>query len=187
MFQTSWLTVVGLGVEILGLAFLFWELLKSKASGLSNLAFHQEQDQLETSTRELIVHLNGGLITLAGFIAQYLAILEFEADYRANPGSIAAKAASDPAMAQILMFLQGNSELSIRRHAIENFTMARSKLPSDEAVNHALALVVAGKHKLQEIYSNEVKHSQRLRNMARIGILFVAVGASFQFVDLFFV
>ena len=71
MFQTSWLTVVGLAVEILGLAFLFRDLLKSKTSGISGLAFRQEQDQLETSTRELVVNLNEGLITLAGFVAQY--------------------------------------------------------------------------------------------------------------------
>ncbi|WP_137939208.1 hypothetical protein [Chitinivorax sp. B] len=187
MFQTSWLTVFGLAVEILGLGFLFIDLHRSKTANLSFAEFQQKQGVIDATARELVVNLNKGLLSLTAFVSQYLSLLEMEAEFREDPNALTHKAGNDPAACEVLAFLQGKSPNSIRRFAVSKFAHVQADVPSKTMVDRALLLIEGSRTELTQMYDDALRETLKLRRIARLGIFFVALGASAQFIDLFFI
>lgn len=187
MFQTSWLTVLGLAVEILGLGLLFRELLKSKSSSLSTAEFQQKQGAIDAEARQLVLGLNKGLLSLSSFIGQYLSILEMEAEYREDPSALLRKAEGDAAVSEVLSFLQGKTPHNLRSLAVGRFVQAQASLPSSSVVDRGLQLIEAGRTEMARMYEAAAQETRDLRNLARWGVVLVAIGAAAQFVDLLFI
>lgn len=184
MFQSGWLSMAGLSVEIVGLAFLFWDLLGSKGAGRSELEFRKIQDETDAASQELIGRLNRGLITVAEFVASYLSVLEMEAEHAVDRAKFAKKAEDDPAYATMMGLFESGSPTGLRRHAVGRFAKASQALPTREDIDRALSLIASGRQSLDNRYQEELARSARLLVLVRIGILFVAVGASCQLLDL---
>ena len=185
MFTTTWLTFFGLAIEVIGLAFLFTELLSSKTTSMNSQEFERNQSELESATRDLIVLTNRALNKLAVFQRGHLSLLELEAEYTSDPDAFKQKAASDPSYAAQLD-LKGKTPTQLRRLAVERFVEASNTFPDDKQIERTLDLADAVRSKLQANYATQVKDLQKLQVLARSGVLFVGLGAACQLLDLLF-
>lgn len=186
VLTTTWLTVVGFTLELVGLLHLSRELLESKSSEAAAEDFTRLQDDLETSVRELILRMNAGLTTLAEFMRGHLSILELEAEYNENPKAFAANASHDPSLRQVLDLLQGHSPRALRRRTVEKFVETSAALLNREQTDRAMQLGKSVRAEIERNYAGQVARTRRLATLARLGTAFVAVGASLQLVDMLF-
>jgi hypothetical protein len=186
MFQSSWISVFGLAIEVIGLAFLFRDLLRSKTVAGSMAEFSELQDELEISNRELVLRTHSGFQTLLRFLRGYLALLEIEAREAAQAADASELRSRDPELAKLVEFVRGQGPVGLRRHAVEKFASAASDLLSTADVESALTVNNATRSALAKRYAEQVAEAESLRHVARIGVAFVAAGASLQFVDLLF-
>lgn len=169
-----WISIVGAVFGIAGTLALSFDLLKSKSDADSIRQFTNLQDQVDNASLELAVRMNGGLATLAHFIAGYLSLLVVQAQL-AEQGD-----ATDPGLAAIKEVLSGKSPVEIQQLFVVKFTEAQQKLPSPTDTQKALTFVAKTRKEISDKYAEEVSKSRRLRRVATIGVGLVGVGAIAQ-------
>jgi hypothetical protein len=171
------LTVVGLGMEVVGSAFLSFDLLKSKSAEEGLAAFRNLQAQVENESEKMIVSMNNGLWKLADLFGAFMAVLELDFEKK-NPASPTANSVStDPDLANI--FERGRAAA-----VVELIDAKKHHLPSPEAIKGALTLVSMARLEIETQFRKQVEVSRRLRRVAIIGVLLVGVGGLCEFADL---
>jgi hypothetical protein len=185
MFQSSWISAVGLAIEIVGLYFLFRDLLMSKTSDGAIAEFRKLQDDLEVSNRDVVLRTHSGFQTFLNFMRGYLSILEIEAQEAANPSDLAQVRRDNPELAKLIDFIHGKGPVGLRRDAVEKFVAASGDLLSRADVERALEVNGRTRAALERQYSDQLLEAESLRRIAKIGIALVSVGALSQFADLF--
>lgn len=88
MYQTSWLSIIGLLIEMVGLTLLFVDLLRAKRLTDSTTAIRTLQDSINVSTRDLMMNLHKHVALLSDFMGKYVAILAREAEFEAEARNI---------------------------------------------------------------------------------------------------
>ena len=72
----------GLFLEMLGLSLLFFDLLRGKRLTDSSTAIRTIQDDLDTSTRDLLINTNKHIFLLGDFIGKFLVIGDLPSEMR---------------------------------------------------------------------------------------------------------
>jgi hypothetical protein len=157
-----WVAIAGACLGIIGTVALSFDLLRSKDTEDSGAEFRSLQDQIESDSRELIVRLNTGVSTLAGFLASYLQLLALDEQQKQDPA--------------------GSSTASIRGLVLEGFREAQVKLASSADSEHALALVADTRRRIEQRFRDEMARRRRLRRVAIGGVWLVGAGAVAQLV-----
>lgn len=169
-----WISIVGAVFGIAGTLALSFDLLRSKSDAHSIRQFTNLQDQIDSASLELAVRMNGGLATLAHFIAGYLSLLVIQAQLEEKGDT------TDPGLAAIREVLSGKSPVEIQEFYVGKFTEAQQQLPSPTDTQKALTLVSKTRQEISDRYAEEVRKSHRLRRVATIGVGLVGVGAIAQ-------
>ncbi len=185
MFDSGWLTAIGLASEILGLFFLSWDLLKSKSEEGSLAEFQSLLGQVDASSRDLVINTHKGFRSLVEFLGGYLSLLEIEAQETAKSPGTVSETPPDPGAQKVIEFIHSKGPVGIRNHAVAEFAAAKQVLLPLSEVERALQLNQSAKAELEKQFAQSVKQSARLRRLAKMGILFAAFGALLQFADLF--
>jgi hypothetical protein len=184
MFDSGWLSVIGLGAEFIGLFFLSWDLLGSKTTEHKTAGFDEQLRQLDASSRALIINTHKGFRTLTEFLKGYLSLLELETGEAGKPKN-AESENLDEETKRLLAFIHDQGPHGIRRFSVEKFVEVSNSLVPVSEVDRALELNETAKTELAKRFAESVEEGARLRRRAMLGIAFAAAGALLQFTDLF--
>ncbi|SDX72163.1 hypothetical protein [Roseicitreum antarcticum] len=156
-FTTSWIGFIGLLIEVAGLGFLFFELMRSKRADHREQSISAFRKLLEEDALELHIRTHRSFATTVGAM-QKLSEMKTDplTDAVWNAFSANLKEASES-----LMSTQKLEEMSTRK-------------------------TVASAETLRSFERME-KEAKRLRGIAAVGIAFVLFGASLQLLDLWVV
>ena len=113
MYQTSWLSIIGLLIEMVGLTLLFVDLLRAKRLTDSTTAIRTLQDSINVSTRDLMMNLHKHVALLSDFMGKYVAILAREAEFEAEARNVVEQ--PDPERAKLVAFVLDEGPEGFRR------------------------------------------------------------------------
>jgi|SRR5882724_2343253 len=171
-----WLPIAGSGLGIVGTAALSFELLKSRTEADSLSEFRRDQDQADSTSQELIVTLNKGLMSLGQFVASYLSLQVLEEQQKETGTADTKTGTADPGL--------DSASKAVRRYAVDEFKKAQAKLANTADLERALALIAEVRKRIERRFTEEVAKSKRLRRVAIGGICLVGAGAVAQLMDL---
>lgn len=186
MFSTSYLTVAGLLLEMIGLSLLFFDLLKSKNLSDSSAALHTLQEDLNVSTRDLLINLNKQTTLLARFMSDYAGVLAREAEFKEEVRENAENHIEPDDRQKLINFCLDTGPFGLRQSMARQLQSAIKALPTESKTAEAIALNTTT---LSELIRNQEKYSSTsllLRRVATLGVGLVGTGATLQFLDLFF-
>jgi hypothetical protein len=185
MYETGWLSLVGLSFEVGGLALLSYDLLKTKISDGEGDSFRSLQDQLEASTRQHIFLLTQHVDLVSNFFAKTQVVVarrpEYEEILQRNPNL----AEDDPDKYALIRDALDTSPAGFQRRSAETFLRELEKLESAQKIEAALALNAQTSRVITERLGAAQKLAARLGRVAKIGITLAAIGAVAQFLDIF--
>ena len=158
------LPTMGLCLEILGLLFLFYDLIMSKNADQYEISFQSAQDGVDEEVRRLIIRLNSALRMHSNFVSKYLS-LEYGGIYnQLQPGN------------------QDNVSIleRIRVKALTDFKNANDSIIHEKDLEDILNQIESLRLVTMGHYIRQVKANKRLRTVATLGIIFVGIGAITQ-------
>lgn len=183
MYQTSWLSILGLLIEMIGLSLLFTDLLRAKSLTDSTTAIRTLQEDINVSTRDLMMNLNKHVALLSNFMGKYVAILAREAEFEAEPRSVVGEQ-PDPERAKLVALLLDKGPDGFRQVTAREFLHASRNLPTAEKIQEAVALNLVSSAEILRKFDQYQRTSKRLRRVAAAGVFLVGAGALLQFTDL---
>lgn len=182
---TSWLSAPGLGIEIVGLLCLFFDLWKSKSTSSRTEAFRNFQEQIDRQSQDLIVSAYKAISTLSKAIREYF-ILKDKAEKPEQEIS-----ASDREMMEVepefADFMRIVSSQNLSELTEKTLRRAQQELKSPDEVNEDIKKISALRVQIDSEFVAPVDFSELLRKIAYAGIVLVLIGGGFQFVDLVFI
>lgn len=181
IYQTSWLSIIGLLIEMVGLTLLFVDLLRAKRLTDSTTAIRTLQDSINVSTRDLMMNLHKHVALLSDFMGKYVAILAREAEFEAEARNIVEQ--PDPERAKLVAFVLDKGPEGFRRVTARMFLDASKALPTTEKIQEAVALNLVSRTEILRSFDQYQQTSKRLRYVAAAGVFLVATGVLLQFTD----
>jgi len=184
MFSTSYLTVYGLLLEMAGLGLLFIDLLKTKTLSDATAATHAFQEDLNVSTRDLLMNLNAHVALLSDFMSKYAGILAREAEFEEEARAGYPNEAEDSERKELIAFVLDKGPSGLRRSLAQELQKRIKTLPTEEKIAEAIALNLATAEEILKSHQKYQTTAAKLRIVAIAGISLIAVGAGLQFADL---
>jgi hypothetical protein len=182
---TTWLTALGLAIEIAGLAFLFFDLSKSKNTGFEIEAFRSFQEQIDRQTQDMIINAYSAVSTLTTAIRHYFVLKE-----QANRPAPALSAheqkliEESPELAEAMKIISPQNLVELTERT---FKQAQERLKTRQEIDEGVKKIQLLRIQMDSQFISLVNFSKRLRNIAYVGIALVLFGATLQFVDLVFI
>lgn len=185
MYETGWLSLVGLSLEVGGLAFLSYDLLKAKFADDEGDSFRSLADQLEASTREHIFLLTQHVDLVSNFFAKTLVVsarrAHYEALLRGNPDL----ETDDSEKYALIRDALDTGPAGFQARSAEAFLKEIERLKSVQKIQSALELNARTSSAITHRFQQTRELAAHLQRVATIGIALAALGSIAQLVDIF--
>jgi hypothetical protein len=184
MYESGWLSLFGLALEMLGLITLSYDLFRSRRLDDEGAQSAALQDTLEVSSRELVLNLNQHVDLMSDFFGKLMVVIaregEFEQILRERPNL----ATEDPDKYVLIQDALDRGPNGLRRRYSETFLEKNRQLKSPEKIQEGLALNGERAKSISEGLDRTLRISRRLRRVAMAGVTLAAAGAVAQLADL---
>lgn len=184
MYDTGLLSLLGLALQVAGLAPLSYDLFRSKSLGDKGAQFTALQDQLDASSRELMFNLNKHVDLVSDFFGKLLVVIAREEEYKEMLRDRPNLAHEDPQKYALIQDALDKGPSGLRRRNSELFLQMHGKLKSAEQIEKGLELNAATSKQINQQLHETFTVSNRLRWMAWVGVTMTAAGAIVQLVDM---